>query len=151
MLSAIIGVVGTLLGAGMAGLLHHLTAGRAERLAARLRHRDQVAAAARNLAAALIAYRRHAYIKINMRREGITEGMSQARIARYEAHSALTGSLVALRLTLPGPQVVAAAEAAVQASLALRDAAPDTVDVPRLRTQAADEAFLDAAAHALTR
>ena len=98
MLIAVVGIVGTLLGAIVSGVISHLTAARVEDAARRERQRDRIRAAAGALAAALIAYRRHAYLKINARREGIEEGMSQRRLDRYAAHSEMTTALAALEL-----------------------------------------------------
>jgi hypothetical protein len=146
--ATIVAVLGTLAGALLSGLLQQRVTARSERAAREAQQRQRVEAAVTELVRRLVAYRRHAYLKINAVRDG-RDLPESARVERYEAHSNATVALAALRLTEPGPEIVAAAKEAVAASLDLRNATPETVaDGPRQRTRQADDALLAAAARA---
>ncbi|WP_069874455.1 hypothetical protein [Streptomyces malaysiensis] len=130
--TTIVAVIGTLLGAVVAGGMQHLVS-----MSAR-RDRDRQA---RMEAVVLLLghatdHRRMQYLKHVARREEQTDTY-ETRKARYEARSAMTKALTAVRLSGVNEDLVALSAALVTASTALADA-------PSLDRAAVDAAGDDA-------
>ena len=124
MTEALVAVVGTLAGGLLTGLLQHRTA-RTGRTAARAEHlRQERLDAVTALAVALSDHRRAMW---HVRHADLTAAPAdRVRELRDESHrtrSALTSPAVRIRLLIPDAAVRGAAEAAVAATYALREAA----------------------------
>ncbi|MET9675979.1 protein kilB [Streptomyces sp. NPDC006482] len=146
MLATVIAVLGTLLGAVVAGLIQHRTA-RTSRDAQRVdQRRDRELEAVSGFATAIAAHRRAMAVREDLRLSGAdADRIAQARAEAHLTRSAIEAPRVLVALLVPalGP----AATTAVKASYALRDAA-DTDNLAELRQSALDaaEAFVAAAA-----
>lgn len=121
---ALLAVVGTLAGSLLTGLLQHRVAraDRADARAEQLRQRRMDAVTA--LAVALADHRRAMWELM----DAVLTGADAQRVValRDETHrtrSAVTAPAVSLRLLIPDPAARAAADAAVQATYRMRDAA----------------------------
>ncbi|QGZ52640.1 protein kilB [Streptomyces sp. QHH-9511] len=146
MLATVIAVLGTLLGAVVAGLIQHRTA-RTTRDAVRddqRRNRELEAVAA--LASALAAHRNAMVTWETLRLSGADDDrLAQLSAEVHAARSAIEAPRVLVAMLIPALGL--AATAAAHASYALRGAA-DTDTLATLRQDAADaaEAFVGAAA-----
>ncbi|MFC8511131.1 protein kilB [Streptomyces sp. NPDC057411] len=147
MLATVIAVLGTLLGAVVAGVIQHRTA-RAGRDAARTdARRDQELAAVTQFAAAIAAHRRAMAIREDLRLTGADDqAVAAARAESHATRSAIEAPRV--MVSILAPVLAPAADRAAQASYALRGA-PDTATLDALREAAIQEAsaFTAAAAH----
>ncbi|MFF0745664.1 protein kilB [Streptomyces sp. NPDC004111] len=146
MTASIIAVIGTLLGAIVAGGLQQATARRARREALR----DKGLAAVADLAAALADHRRTMWHRESLRLAGAdAAAIADARDASYATRSAVTAPQTLVSILLPA-LAPAAAEAA-KAAYALRDATSAT-QLSDARTEAlrAADALTEAAARHLT-
>lgn len=114
--SAIVAVIGTLLGAVAAGGMQHLMGVSARRD----RNRQARAAAVAGLLAAATDHRREQYLKHVARRNGEAD-TRETRAARYEARSAMTKALTAVRLSGVTDDLADLASDLVAASTALGD------------------------------
>ncbi|MFH9959725.1 protein kilB [Streptomyces roseolus] len=148
MLATVIAVLGTLLGAIVAGTLQHRTA-RAGRDAVRADQRttrelDAVAA----LAAAVAAHRRAMAVREDLRLSGADDqALAAARAESHATRSAIEAPRVLVSILVPA--LAPAAEQAVRAAYALRGA-PDTATLDARREtaiKAADALTAAAAAH----
>ncbi|WP_371637730.1 protein kilB [Streptomyces zaomyceticus] len=136
MLATVIAVLGTLLGAVVAGIIQHRTA-RAGRDATRAdTRRDREVEAVTTLAAALAAHRRAMVVREDLRLSGA--GADRIAAARAESHatrSAIEAPRVLVAILTPA--LAAAATTAAQAAYALRGAA-DRTTLDTLREAAID-------------
>ncbi|MGW6741669.1 hypothetical protein ACWGDX_13235 [Streptomyces sp. NPDC055025] len=139
MWSAIVAVVGTLLGAVVAGGMQHLAAA----LARRDQRRREVAAAAEGLLGAATDHRSHQYLKRVARRDGLPD-TGEAREKRYAAHSATTKAMTALMVATSDRRLISLARDLVNASFALGDA--DDLDAAGDLARHAHNAFQTAVA-----
>ncbi|MGC0387578.1 hypothetical protein [Streptomyces sp. SAI-129] len=147
--TAIIAVLGTLLGALTAGGMQHLTLVSARRD----RDRQALAAAASALLGAATDHRRHQYLKHVMRRKG-EEETPEIRAGRYEARSGMTKALTQLTLTTDDATLLHLAVALVDASNEVGEPDYDdhaAVDASGDRAREAHSAFETAAARHLRR
>lgn len=155
MTSAIIAVVGTLLGAIVSGIFQQKSAGQSEKFARAERRREEQIAAITALSAAISAHRRAMY----MRGEARLRGASAERIQELRAESHATRGDVAeplarVRLLIQSIEVRTAADAMVDATFGMRradgttDAALTREGLTAARQAAADahDAFISAAA-----
>ncbi|MEU2559403.1 hypothetical protein ABZ626_08725 [Streptomyces longispororuber] len=140
MTSTLIAVLGTLAGAVVAGLMQHLTASRAARSASAEQQRMALAAAITALLAAVVRHREQQYLKIVARRDGREDDV-EARRARYAARSAVTSAMDALHLTTQDPELLAAAQEAVDAAFAIGDVPAAELDAAGLRARKAHTAL----------
>ncbi|MEU0630632.1 hypothetical protein [Streptomyces sp. NPDC005989] len=150
MATAIIAVLGTLLGALAAGAMQHLITLSARRD----RDRQALAAAVAGLLGAATDHRRHQYLKHASRRVGGTPEAPETRAARWEAKSAMTKALTALKLATDDPALLRLAGGLVDASREVGDPSDD--DRPAIadssdRTHQAHADFETAAAQHLRR
>ncbi|MEV8127748.1 hypothetical protein AB0P07_27340 [Streptomyces sp. NPDC085944] len=149
MATAIIAVLGTLLGALTAGAMQHLTVVAARRD----RDRKALADAAAALLGAATDHRRHQYLKHVMRRKG-EEETPEIRAARHEARSGMTKAPTQLTLTTDDAALLRLAVGLVDASTEVGE--PDyedrvAVDASDDRARDAHTAFETAAARCLRR
>jgi hypothetical protein len=130
MLSTVIAVIGTLLGAVVAGLIQQRTT-RSTQTEAR---RTAAVTAVSNLAAALADHRRAMWVREDLRLSGASsEAYEAARAASHVTRSAVTAPHTTLAVL--APQLAPAAEDAARATYALRGAA-DAATLTRLRDDA---------------
>ncbi|MGW2599979.1 protein kilB [Streptomyces klenkii] len=146
MLSTVIAVLGTLLGAVVAGLLQHRAA-RTARDDARVDHRrDQELTAVTDFASALASHRRAMAVREDLRLTGADpDRLTEARAESHHTRSAIEAPKVLVSIL--APSLAPAAEAAAKASYAIRNAA-NLEELTALRAdaiQAADH-FVAAAA-----
>ncbi|MEV2197115.1 hypothetical protein AB0I02_39990 [Streptomyces phaeochromogenes] len=149
MTTAIVAVIGTLLGAVTAGVMQHLTTVAARRD----RDRQALAAAVAALLGAATDHRRHQYLKHVMRRQGHEETM-EIRAARYEARSEMTKALTSLTLVTDDPSLLGLADTLVQRSTDMGEPPHDDYDAVNAagdRAREAHAAFQAAAAEHLRR
>ncbi|MEW1926411.1 protein kilB [Streptomyces sp. NPDC088360] len=150
MLSTVIAVVGTLLGAVVAGAIQHRTA-RTTRAEARDDHRrDKELEAVTAFAAAVADHRRTMAVREGLRLDGAEpEAFAEARAASHATRSAIEAPKVLVSILVPSLAV--AAEEATRAALALRGA-PDRTSLDTLREAAitAADRFVAAASQHFT-
>ncbi|MFF9984745.1 hypothetical protein [Streptomyces erythrochromogenes] len=150
MATAIIAVLGTLLGALAAGAMQHLVSVSARRD----RDRQALAAAVAGLLGAATDHRRHQYLKHAERREGTAPDTPEARAVRWEAKSVMTKALTALTLATDDPVLIRLAGELVTASREVGDPAHDdrpTIPGSVPRANQAHAALRSAAAQHLRR
>ena len=145
--SAIIAVIGTLLGALAAAGMQHLATASARR------HHDRQtrAAAIAELLAAATDHRMHQYLKHVARRDGQTDTL-ETRSARYAARSAMTKALTAVRLSGAPTGITGLAADLVTASTALGEMPSDdraAVDTAGEAARRAHQALETAAVRAV--
>ncbi|WP_055693023.1 hypothetical protein [Streptomyces prasinopilosus] len=118
MTTAIIAVLGTLAGSLLTGALQHYSQQAVRRADTAATRRSEGLAAVADLAAALADHRRAMWVRedLRLRRQDWTE----ARAESHRTRSAVTVPL--LRVQLLMPEVAPAAQAAAQATYALRGA-----------------------------
>ncbi|MFD8415474.1 protein kilB [Streptomyces sp. NPDC059650] len=146
MLSTVVAVVGTLLGAVVAGGIQYRTT-RASLSEARQEHRqDKELAAATAYASALAAHRRAMAVREGLRLDGAApEAFAAARAESHATRSAIEGPKVTVSILVPG--LTAAAEEAARATYALRNARDHrALDALREGAIAAADRFVAAAA-----
>ncbi|MFI6639039.1 hypothetical protein [Streptomyces sp. NPDC050504] len=150
MATAIIAVLGTLLGAVTAGAMQHLITLSARRD----RDRQALSAAVADLLGAATDHRRHQYLKYAVRRPGEPAETFDMRAARWEAKSTMDKAMTALVLATDDPGLLRLAADLVAASCEVGEPAYD--DRPAIadasdRTHQAHTAFETAAARHLRR
>ncbi|MEU2436587.1 hypothetical protein ABZ595_10335 [Streptomyces rubradiris] len=148
MVATLIAVLGTLAGAVVAGLMQHLTTTRTARAAAAERRRQALAAAVPALLAALVRHREQQYLKIVARREG-REDTPQDRQSRYAARSAVTSAMDTLHMVTRDGALLALAQEAVDAAMAIGDVPAQELDAAGLRARRAHTALREAGARHL--
>ncbi|MFI8370935.1 hypothetical protein [Streptomyces sp. NPDC085466] len=142
-------MLGTLLGALLAGILQHFFTVSARRD----RDRQALAAAVAGLLGAATDHRRHQYLRHVVRRSGDDEALD-LRVGRYEAQSGVTKALTALMLATDDATLLRLAEDLVKASGAIKEHAHDdrlAIDDAAERAHQAHTAFQAAAARHLRR
>lgn len=152
MLATVIAVLGTLLGAVVAGAFQQKTAGRAATAAADEQLRRERLAAVTELAAAGSDHRRAMWMRGEARLSGSADRFEELRAASHATRSAITRPLVAVQVLIPDPAVRAAAQTMVSATYRMRDADTSTEALAAAQTDArtAHDEFVDAAAAYLT-
>ncbi|MCL3998018.1 hypothetical protein [Streptomyces lavenduligriseus] len=148
MVATLIAVLGTLAGAVVAGFMQHLTTTRTARAAAVERRRQALAAAVPALLAALVRHREQQYLKIVARREG-REDTPQDRQSRYAARSAVTSAMDTLHMVTRDGALLALAQEAVDAAMAIGDVPAEELDAAGLRARRAHTALREAGARHL--
>ncbi|MEV0439949.1 hypothetical protein AB0I84_24225 [Streptomyces spectabilis] len=148
MTATLIAVLGTLAGTIVAGLMQHLTATRAARSATAEQQRKALATAVTALLAAVVRHREQQYLKIVAQREGQKDDV-EARRTRYAARSAVTSAMDALHLTTQNPDLLSAAQEAVDAAFAIGDVPAAELDDAGLRARKAHTALRVASARRL--
>ncbi|MFE3124017.1 protein kilB [Streptomyces hydrogenans] len=146
MLATVIAVLGTLLGALVAGTLQHRTA-RAGRDAVRAdARRDRELAAIADFAAAVAAHRRTMAVREGLRLAGADDqALTAARAESHSTRSAIEAPRVLVSILVPA--LAPAAERAARATYALRGVADATaLDTLRETAIAAADAFTAEAA-----
>ena len=153
MFATALAVLGTLLGAVVAGAFQQKTAGRTERATVAAQLRKERLEAVTALAAAGADHRRAMY----MRGEALLSGapgtrLEELRAASHGTRSAITQPLVAVQILIPDATVRAAATDMVSAAYRMRDAETSTEDLTAARAAArtAHDRYVDAAAAYLT-
>ncbi|MET9535330.1 hypothetical protein ABZY02_33030 [Streptomyces sp. NPDC006649] len=153
MSAAIVAVIGTLLGAIVAGAFQHTITGRAERAATAEQLRRDRLDAVTTLAAAGSDHRRALWMRGEARIRGESDArLEELRVASHITRSAITRPLIAVRILIPDPQVRAAAQAMVVAAYDMLDAEPNIVALEAAQDAArsAHDRFVDAATAYLT-
>lgn len=148
MVATLIAVLGTLAGAVVAGGMQHLTTTRTAHAAAAERRRQALAAAVPALLAALVRHREQQYLKIVARREG-REDTPQDRQSRYAARSAVTSAMDTLHMVTRDGALLALAQEAVDAAMAIGDVPAEELDAAGLRARRAHTALREAGARHL--
>lgn len=144
---AIIAVLGTLLGALVAGAMQHLITLSARRD----RDRQALAAAVASLLGAATDYRRHQYLKHVVRGTGEAESL-ELQTGRFEAQCGVTKAVTALTLATDNATLLRLATALVDASSEIKNHAHDdrpAIDGSEARARRAHDAFQSAAAQHL--
>ncbi|MFJ3194172.1 hypothetical protein ACIQKE_17960 [Streptomyces griseoviridis] len=149
MIATLIAVFGTLAGTVVAGFMQHLTTARALREAAAERHRAALAAAVPALLAAIVRHREQQYLKIENHAEGRAD-TPEARQARYAARSAVTSAMDTLHMVTRDAGLLAVAQDAVNAAMAIGDVPADQLPAAGLRAREAHTALRVAGARHLT-
>jgi hypothetical protein len=146
MLTTLVAVLGTLMGAGVAGVMQHLTTTRTTEAVRVERRRQALVEAFPALLGALVDHRRHQYLKIVARREGEPD-TAAARTARYEARSGVSKTMAAVQMATRDGELLRLAHEAVNTAFALGDApSDDAVAEAGDRARQAHDALRDAAA-----
>ncbi|MDX3524951.1 pRL2-23 [Streptomyces sp. ID05-39B] len=150
MWTTVIAVLGTLLGAVVAGVIQHQTAraGRVQDRAETLRREQFDAIAA--LAACATEHRRVLHAQQDFQRPGHTtdqEYLASLKAERYATRSATTAQLVRVQLLILDPAMRQAAADLVTSTYNLRDLTDaDDIEAHRLAAVAAHNTFVDTAA-----
>ncbi|MEU2265231.1 pRL2-23 [Streptomyces olindensis] len=150
MWTTVVAVLGTLLGAVVAGVIQHRTAraGRAQDRAEAL-WRDRLDAITA-LAACATEHRRVLYAQQDAQLHALRtdpDHLAALKEERYATRSATTAQLVRLHLLIVDPAVRQAAADLVTATYNLRDLADaDDIEAHRLAAVAAHDTFVDTAA-----
>ncbi|WP_407563338.1 hypothetical protein [Streptomyces sp. 184] len=147
-MDAIITGLAVLAGALASGVMQHLTTSRRERAERAERRRRQLAEAVPALLAAIVGHREHQWLKVAAKRDGLSDTV-EARQARYAARSAVTSAMDALYMATQDRALLVAAQNAVDAAMALGDAAEDELDAAGLWAREAHTALRKAAAKAV--
>ncbi|CDR08545.1 hypothetical protein [Streptomyces iranensis] len=145
MITTLIAVLGTLAGAVVAGFMQHLTATRTARSAAAERRRQALAEAIPALLAGLARHREQQYLKIVARREGQPD-TAEARQTRYAARTAVTSAMDSLFMATQDRALLAVAQEAVDAAMALGDVPEAELDAAGLQARKAHTALRESAA-----
>ncbi|WP_405659119.1 hypothetical protein [Streptomyces sp. RK9] len=140
MTATLIAVLGTLAGAVVAGFMQHLSTTRTTRTATAEQRRRTLADAVPALLAALVRHREQQYLKIVARREGVAD-TAETRQARYAARSAVTSAMDTLFMTTQVGGLLAVAQEAVDAAMAVGDVPADELDAAGLRARQAHTAL----------
>ncbi|MFW6721005.1 hypothetical protein ACHZ98_12725 [Streptomyces sp. MAR4 CNY-716] len=148
MITTLVAVLGTLVGAVVAGLMQHLTAARNARTATAERRRQALTDAVPALLAAIVTHREHQWLKVAARRDGLRDAEG-AREKRYAARSAVTSAMDALHMATDNRDLLTTAQAAVNAAMAIGDVPDDERDAAGLRARQAHTALREAGAKAL--
>ncbi|MFT9477427.1 hypothetical protein [Streptomyces sp. Mo3] len=148
MIATLIAVLGTLAGTVVAGFMQHLTAARTARAAADERRRQALAEAIPALLTGLARHREQQYLKIVARREGQPDA-TEARQTRYAARTAVTSAMDTLFMATQDRALLAVAQEAVDAAMALGDASEPELDAAGLRARKAHTALREAGARHL--
>ncbi|MFI1183348.1 hypothetical protein ACH4UT_27890 [Streptomyces sp. NPDC020799] len=143
--TTIVAVLGTLAGALVAGLMQHVTAVRTARAERAERRRQALAEAVPALLAALVRHREQQYLKISARNEGLAD-TEEARQARYAARSAVTSAMDSLHMATADAPLLAVAQDAVDAAMAVGDVPVADREVAGLRARVAHTALREAGA-----
>lgn len=149
MLATVIAVLGTLLGAVVAGMFQQKNAGRAEQAATAEQLRRERLDAVTALAAAGSDHRRAMRMRGEASlAEATTARIEELRTASHATRSAITRPLVAVQVLIPDPAVRSAAQAMVTATYRMRDADTSIEALSEAQTEAraAHDLFVDAAA-----
>ncbi|MEV1011686.1 hypothetical protein [Streptomyces sp. NPDC049881] len=152
MLTAVIGALAVLAGGITTGAFQHLTTNRSTRDTRRAEHLAALVAAVVEYLQGLLLYRQEQWLKHATARDGLPD-THDARRARYEARTRMTGGLDRLYMLTTNPVLLAAARAARDAAIAVGDL-PTTANATE-REAARDEsrrthtALRNAAAHAI--
>ncbi|MFJ9434064.1 protein kilB [Streptomyces sp. NPDC101490] len=147
--ASVIAVLGTLLGAVVAGLLQHRMA-RRERTAVQASElRRERLAAVTALVAALAEHRRAMWVREDLRLSGAAEAAyEQARAESHATRAAITAPLTAVRILVPA--LAEQAELAARASYGLRrSATAEVLDASRMAAIDAADRLVGSAATAL--
>lgn len=148
MIATLLGALGMLAGTVVGGLMQHLTATRTTRTAAAERRRQALEEAVPALLAALVGHREQQYLKIWMRRAEQPATIEDRR-ARYAARSAVTSAMDTLHMVTQDRDLLATAQEAVDAAMAVGDAPADELDAAGLRARQAHTALREAGARHL--
>ncbi|MGW6684929.1 hypothetical protein ACWGBO_34445 [[Kitasatospora] papulosa] len=149
MLAAVIAVLGTLLGAVVAGAFQQKNASRTQRASADEQLRRERLEAVTALAAAGSDHRRAMWMRGEAELGGTSpERLEELRIASHATRSAITRPLVAVQVLIPDPTVRTTAKDLVVAAYCMRDEA-HTIEALTAAREAHDR-FVDAAAAFLT-
>ncbi|ATL27579.1 hypothetical protein [Streptomyces formicae] len=148
MTATLIAVLGTLAGAVVAGFMQYLTTARTAQKATAEQRRQALAAAVPALLTALARHREQQYLKLVARREAQAD-TAEARQARYAARTAVTSAMDTLYMTTQDSELLAAAQEAVDAAMALGDAAESELDAAGLRARQAHTALRTAGARGI--
>ncbi|EST17888.1 hypothetical protein [Streptomyces niveus] len=148
MLTALVAVLGTLLGSFVTGALQvRQTRVAQDGTRAEQVRRDRLQAVT-DLAAVVSDHRRAMWTRESARLGAApAERVQQLRDASHDTRAAITRPYVTLQVLIPHPDVVAAAHEAVSRAYALREAAdPATLDAAREAAKEAHDAFVTASA-----
>lgn len=148
-ITTLLAVIGTLLGAIVTGTFQHLAAGRTERAAAAAQLRRDRFDAVTTLASAGSDHRRALWMRGEAQLRGAGDDeLEELRAKSHVTRSAITRPLVALRLLVPDRTVHTTAQAMVVATYDMVDAAMsiEALTAAQDTTRAAHDRFIDAAA-----
>jgi hypothetical protein len=151
-ITTIIAVAGTLLGAIVSGLFQHRAASRTENVARTEQHRRDQLEAVTALAVAISDHRSAMWVRGDaVLKNDPADRVRELQTRSHATRSAVTRPQVALRLHITDTDVRQAADAMVSATYAIRDATTSTDDLSRARERAlqAHDHFVDVAAQYL--
>ncbi|MEU2873483.1 hypothetical protein ABZ769_30500 [Streptomyces olivoreticuli] len=143
--TTIVAVLGTLAGALVAGFMQHVTAARTARAEQVERRRQVLAESVHALLRALVCHREQQYLKISARNEGLAD-TEEARRARYAARSAVTDAMDSLHMATADASLLAVAQDAIDAAMAVGDVPAAEREVAGLRARVAHTALREAGA-----
>lgn len=150
--ATIVAVIGTLLGAVIAGAYQQHAAGRTERLASTEQLARDRREAITALSIAISDHRSMMYRRCDAALRALpADRVQELRDASHQTRAAVTRPLVTLRLLITDQTVRTAADLMVTATYAMRDATDrDSITAARQAALIAHDAFVDHAAHYLT-
>ncbi|UED85286.1 hypothetical protein [Streptomyces profundus] len=148
MTAAIVAVLGTLAGSGLTGVLAYVTSARVDRRQRAAEHRAALLDALVELHGAIVGHREQQWLKIADRAGGVSDSR-EAREARYAARTRMTGALDRLHMLTTDTEVLATAQAARDAAVALGDAPVGQVEAAGQRAREAHTRLRQVAARCL--
>lgn len=148
MVITLVAVLGTLAGSLVTGLLQHLTAVHTQQTARAESRRQAITDAVPALLKAVVEFRQAQFLKIRAKLGG-QDDTQDAVEKRYTARSCMTAAMDILFLATTDEALLAIAQEAVDAAIALGDVALDEVDVARDRARRAHSALRIAGARAV--
>ncbi|MFJ9635026.1 hypothetical protein ACIRU8_45775 [Streptomyces sp. NPDC101175] len=152
MVSTMIAVIGTLMGAVVSGLFQHRSAGRTEAVARLAQLRQDKLEAVTALAVAISDHRSAMWARGDAQlKADPADRIRDLKVRTHETRAAVTRPLVVLRLLVPNSDVRRAADEMVASTYAMRDAFTTTADLTAARQTAveAHDQFVAVAAHSL--
>ncbi|MFE7347568.1 hypothetical protein [Streptomyces fimicarius] len=152
MLATVVAVLGTLLGAIVAGIFQQKNANRAAGAITAEQLRRERLAAVTELAAAGSDHRRAMRMRGEAKLSGSVDRFEELRAASHATRSAITRPLVAVQVLIPDAAVRSAAQTMVTTTYRMRDAdtSAEALAAAQTEARAAHDRFVDAAAAYLT-
>jgi hypothetical protein len=147
-LTAVIAVLGTLLGSVATGHFQQRAADLGEAGARRRELRKENVDAVTALAETISAHRSMMWRRGEAKTKGDLDRYEELRVRSHDTRAAVTAPLVGLRILITDPAVRAAADRMVAATFAMRDHDTDAaaLDAARAAALSAHDQFVDAAA-----
>lgn len=148
LVTAVIAVVGTLLGSIVTGRLQERVTSRTETESRRRELRKEHLDAIKELAAAVSAHRSMMWRRGDAKFKGNLDQYEELRTRSHETRAAVTAPLVALRILITDSTVRAAADRMVDATFGMRhqDTSAELLNDARVAALTAHDQFVDTAA-----